>query len=147
MASSIRSKMRCVLSGLMYETASKRVYKSKRCVLFMTFRPSQPTLFMAGRNWVPLALFYANYIYKYNYNKQRRIRKQASMKLISIFSYSEKGLLSEAVLYKSASSAYKSTDIGEFFNERGRSSINSKNKRGPKTILWDSTNNITTIGT
>ena len=55
-ASSIRSKMRCVLSGLMYETASKRVYKSKRCVLFMTFRPSQRTLFMARRNWVPLAL-------------------------------------------------------------------------------------------
>ena len=52
----IRSKMRCVLSGLMYETASKRVYKSKRCVLFMTFRPSQRTLFMARRNWVPLAL-------------------------------------------------------------------------------------------
>ena len=40
----------------MYETASKRVYKSKRCVLFMTFRPSQRTLFMARRNWVPLAL-------------------------------------------------------------------------------------------
>ena len=40
----------------MYETASKRVYKSKRCVLFMTFRPSQPTLFMARRNWVLLAL-------------------------------------------------------------------------------------------
>ena len=55
-AYSIRSKMRCVLSGLMYETASKRVYKSKRCVLFMTFRPSQRTLFMARRNWVPLAL-------------------------------------------------------------------------------------------
>ena len=55
-ATSIRSKMRCVLSGLMYETASKRVYKSKRCVLFMTFRPSQRTLFMARRNWVPLAL-------------------------------------------------------------------------------------------
>ena len=52
----IRSKMRCVLSGLMYETASKRVYKSKRCVLFMTFRPSQRTLFMARRNWVLLAL-------------------------------------------------------------------------------------------
>ena len=30
--------------------------KSKRCVLFMTFRPSQRTLFMARRNWVPLAL-------------------------------------------------------------------------------------------
>ena len=30
--------------------------KSKRCVLFMTFRPSQRTLFMAQRNWVPLAL-------------------------------------------------------------------------------------------
>ena len=56
MASSIRSKMRCVLSGLMYETASKRVYKRKRCVLFMTFRSSQRTLFMARRNWVPLAL-------------------------------------------------------------------------------------------
>ena len=56
MASSIRSKMRCVLSGLMYETASKRVYKGKRCVLFMTFRPSQRTLFMARRNWVHLAL-------------------------------------------------------------------------------------------
>ena len=55
-ASSIRSKMRWVLSGLMYETASKRVYKNKRCVLFMTFRPSQRTLFMARRNWVPLAL-------------------------------------------------------------------------------------------
>ena len=40
----------------MYETTSKRVYKSKRCVLFMTFRPSQRTLFMARRNWVPLAL-------------------------------------------------------------------------------------------
>ena len=40
----------------MYETASKRVYKSKRCVLFMTFRPSQRTLFMARRNWVLLAL-------------------------------------------------------------------------------------------
>ena len=40
----------------MYETASKRVYKSKRCVLFMTFCPSQRTLFMARRNWVPLAL-------------------------------------------------------------------------------------------
>ena len=40
----------------MYETACKRVYKSKRCVLFMTFRPSQRTLFMARRNWVPLAL-------------------------------------------------------------------------------------------
>ena len=56
MASSIRSKMRCALRGLMYETASKRVYKSKRCVLFMTFRPSQRTFFMARRNWVPLAL-------------------------------------------------------------------------------------------
>ena len=30
--------------------------KSKRCVLFMTFRPSQRTLFMVRRNWVPLAL-------------------------------------------------------------------------------------------
>ena len=30
--------------------------KSKCCVLFMTFRPSQRTLFMARRNWVPLAL-------------------------------------------------------------------------------------------
>ena len=30
--------------------------KSKRCVLFITFRPSQRTLFMARRNWVPLAL-------------------------------------------------------------------------------------------
>ena len=40
----------------MYETASKRVYKSKHCVLFMTFRPSQRTLFMARRNWVLLAL-------------------------------------------------------------------------------------------
>ena len=30
--------------------------KSKRCDLFMTFRPSQRTLFMARRNWVPLAL-------------------------------------------------------------------------------------------
>ena len=30
--------------------------KSKRCVLLMTFRPSQRTLFMARRNWVPLAL-------------------------------------------------------------------------------------------
>ena len=42
----------------MCETASKRVYKSKRCVLFtyMTFRPSQRTLFMARRNWVLLAL-------------------------------------------------------------------------------------------
>ena len=40
----------------MYEKASKRVYKSKRCVLFMTFRPSQRTLFMARRNWVLLAL-------------------------------------------------------------------------------------------
>ena len=40
----------------MYEMASKRVYKSKRCVLFMTFRPSQRTLFMARSNWVPLAL-------------------------------------------------------------------------------------------
>ena len=56
MASSLRSKMRCVLSGLTYETASKRVYKSKRCVLFMTFRPSQRTLFMARSNWVLLAL-------------------------------------------------------------------------------------------
>ena len=56
MASSIRLKMRCVFSGLKYETASKRVYKSKRCVLFMTFRPSQRMLFMAQRNWVPLAL-------------------------------------------------------------------------------------------
>ena len=43
----------------MYETASKRVYKSKRCVLFMTFRPSQRTLFMARRNWVLLALSYS----------------------------------------------------------------------------------------
>ena len=43
----------------MYETASKRVYKSKRCVLFMTFRPSQRTLFMARRNWVLLALMKA----------------------------------------------------------------------------------------
>ena len=42
----------------MYETASKRVYKSKHCVLFMTFRPSQRTLFMARRNWVLLALNY-----------------------------------------------------------------------------------------
>ena len=40
----------------MCETASKRVYKSKRCVLFITFRPSQRTLFMARRNWVLLAL-------------------------------------------------------------------------------------------
>ena len=40
----------------MYETASKRVYKSKHCVLFMTFRPSQRTLFMGRRNWVLLAL-------------------------------------------------------------------------------------------
>ena len=40
----------------MYETASKHVKKSKRCVLFVTFRPSQRTLFMARRNWVPLAL-------------------------------------------------------------------------------------------
>ena len=40
----------------MYETASKRIYKSKRCVLFMTFRPSQRTLFMARRIWVLLAL-------------------------------------------------------------------------------------------
>ena len=40
----------------MYETASKRVNKSKLCVLFVTFRPSQRTLFMARRNWVPLAL-------------------------------------------------------------------------------------------
>ena len=40
----------------MYETASKRVYKGKHCVLFMTFRPSQRTLFMARRNWVLLAL-------------------------------------------------------------------------------------------
>ena len=56
MASSIRSKMRCVLIGLMYETASRRVYKNKRCVLFITFRPSQRTLFMARRNWVPPAL-------------------------------------------------------------------------------------------
>ena len=30
--------------------------KRKRCVLFMTFRPSQRTLFMARRNWVHLAL-------------------------------------------------------------------------------------------
>ena len=52
MASSIRSKMRCVFFGLMYKTARKR----ERCVLFMTFRPSQRTLFMARRNWVPLAL-------------------------------------------------------------------------------------------
>ena len=43
----------------MYETASKRVNKSKRCVLFVTFRPSQRTLFMARLNWVPLALKYA----------------------------------------------------------------------------------------
>ena len=42
----------------MYETASKRVKKSKRCVLFVTFRPSQRTLFMARRNWVPLALIH-----------------------------------------------------------------------------------------
>ena len=56
MASSIRSNMRCVLSGFMYEMASKRVYKSKRCNLFMKFRPSQRTLFMARRNWVLLAL-------------------------------------------------------------------------------------------
>ena len=48
----------------MYETASKRVYKSKRCVLFMTFRPSQRTLFMARRNWVPLALKkYKNHLF------------------------------------------------------------------------------------
>ena len=66
MASSIRSKMRCVLSGLMYETASKRVYKSKRCVLFMTFRPSQRTLFMARRNWVPLALKELTFIFYLN---------------------------------------------------------------------------------
>ena len=40
----------------MYKNASKRVYKSKHCVLFMTFRSSQRTLFMARRNWVLLAL-------------------------------------------------------------------------------------------
>ena len=33
---------------------------SKRCVLFMTFRPSQRTLFMARRNWVPLALSFSD---------------------------------------------------------------------------------------
>ena len=36
--------------------------KSKRCVLFMTFRPSQRTLFMAQRNWVPLALSPLNHV-------------------------------------------------------------------------------------
>ena len=46
----------------MCETASKRVYKSKRCVLFMTFRPSQRTLFMARRNWVLLALSSINFL-------------------------------------------------------------------------------------
>ena len=55
----------------MYETASKRVNKSKRCVLFVTFRPSQRTLFMARRNWVPLALKYCLY--------------RASEELISVF--------------------------------------------------------------
>ena len=39
--------------------------KSKRCVLFMTFRPSQRTLFMARRNLVALAL-------RYVYSKFRR---------------------------------------------------------------------------
>ena len=56
MASSFQIENALCLSGLMYETASKRVYKSKRCVLFMTFRPSQRTLFMARRYWVLLAL-------------------------------------------------------------------------------------------
>ena len=42
----------------MYVTEGKRVYKSKRCVLFMTFRPSQRTLFMARHNWVSLALIH-----------------------------------------------------------------------------------------
>ena len=37
--------------------------KSKRCVLLMTFRPSQRTLFMARRNWVPLALKYSFILY------------------------------------------------------------------------------------
>ena len=36
--------------------------KSKRCVLFMTFRPSQRTLFMARRNWVPLALRFSSFL-------------------------------------------------------------------------------------
>ena len=44
----------------MYEKASKRVYKSKRCVLFMTFRPSQRTLFMARllalTGWIDLKI-------------------------------------------------------------------------------------------
>ena len=54
MASMAVSDRKCVV--LMYETASKRVYKSKLCVLFKTFRPSQPTLFIARRNWVHQAL-------------------------------------------------------------------------------------------
>ena len=45
----------------MYKTASKRLNKSKRCVLSVTFRPSQRTLFMARRNWVPLALIHLIY--------------------------------------------------------------------------------------
>ena len=56
MASSIISKMRCVFWGLMYETTRKRVHKSKRCVLFMTFRPSQRTLYIARRYCVHQAL-------------------------------------------------------------------------------------------
>ena len=38
-------------------------------------------------------------------------------------------VLSEVVLYKVVSSAYKYTDIGESFNEGGRSLIRSKNKK------------------
>ena len=37
-----------------------------------------------------------------------------------------KGHLSKEVLYKVVSSAYKSTAIGEFFNEKGRSFITRK---------------------
>ena len=41
-------------------------------------------------------------------------------------------LLAKSVLYKVVLSAYKSTNIGEFCNESGKSLIESKNRRGPK---------------
>ena len=40
--------------------------------------------------------------------------------------------VSKEVLYKVVSSAYKSTAIGEFFNEKGRSFIKKQHKRVPK---------------
>ena len=58
----------------MYETASKRVYKSKRCVLFMTFRPSQRALLMARRNWVTTNLF-SSFIVSSNRNRSALVRE------------------------------------------------------------------------